>query len=1040
MKWKYLALMVFLIVALHGGAFAVDTEEASGNVIGGNLSGFLKADSSPYRVNETLVVPEGRVLLIEAGVELYFAEGTGLDVRGGSLAVMGELGNPVVFAAATEGGSWNGISVTGAKRSEVQGVVVKDAEFGFSVESGALELRDAEINNASRAALYVRNASVDIQWATILNSGNVGVWATQSASVMIDGTNFDNNHIALVVGDESKVSLQRSYLESNEAAILDIGNSYLKLRNTVLEGNQIGYASQDLPPEDVKKSMKSNHKDMIHDVEYLQNGIGDEPRNPYANGLKIGANLEVESVDSVWNVSGSVGVEVGYHKVLTRKHYESEPYVSGTDTVYTGDRYINYFQVPGLFTNWNADVLMQSPTGQVVEVVADVSNDSWDHFKVHRFQASYTDENQRLVLGDVYAHAGELYLAGVNAFGGSYDLKFLQNSVKDPLFEGSVFVGETKAPKIIGERNYDVYKDYVEDGEAEPQRMIVGGKVRWNMHRRFNGTLGFIGNEDYVEDPFLRDGMSEKVNMASPRISSKTFFADGNWLFFPGDIKLNGQVAVGGVDTVNVETMRAINQVFADAGLDASNYALLNRLMKDPRQVSALTAKQLESIYGDNSLKTPSEMRAELRSLLEKVSKIAKETVVDQAKPSKGDFWGHEHWAVAGSYQWSDDNTFIEGYLRYVGSEYFSAGSPDLLQNTRMIGGNLKRKIYDFWNLGFGYTVNVENAADDGSGYNIFGMAEGSKWGMFSGAESDWLEEHEQDETRAQYIHDAYLNNDFGLTDKLNLMLKYSINYRTRSTPQRLYANYSANSGIYNDPWFRAQRGCPTLKVYTEDDTLLIDSARWAKYYSVADEDYLATQFVERLMKHTLELGLTFKLPQKSVLKVGGAVEVRSDMSKFEQDDLLDQFDFNDETYGILGYYFHGGDYFEQRYPVSLTISSDGFRNMFAVMPRYKIYNRNEMREFEWTLSDNMDIDLSRNFLELSLGAGLRQNFLSYEIEEEDYDEMELDVDGSAKLRVYHTSSLYSDWTVGAIFNYRPDNRADQYKDFYMIAALNYEF
>ena len=53
---------------------------------------------------------------------------------------------------------------------------------------------------------------------------------------------------------------------------------------------------------------------------------------------------------------------------------------------------------------------------------------------------------------------------------------------------------------------------------------------------------------------------------------------------------------------------------------------------------------------------------------------------------------------------------------------------------------------------------------------------------------------------------------------------------------------------------------------------------------------------------------------------------------------------------------------------------------------------------------------------------------------------MELDVDGSAKLRVYHTPSLYSDWTVGAIFNYRPDNRADQYKDFYMIAALNYEF
>lgn len=1040
MKLRVLALTAFLTAALHGGAFAVDTEGGAGSVLGGNVHGFLKANGSPYRVHETLVVPEGRALLIEEGVELLFAEGTGLDVRGGSLAVMGTFGNPVVLAPVEEGGRWNGVSVTGPKRSEVQGVVVRNAEFGFAVESGALELRDAEIDNAHRAALYVRNASVDVQWSTIQDSKNIGIWATQSATVLVDGANLDNNRIALVAGDESAVNLQRSNLEWNETAILDLGNNRLKLRNTVLEGNEIGFASQDFPPEDVKKALKNNVKEVLHDIGYLEESIGEEPRNPFADGMKIGAKLGSEPTDSVWNVSGSVGLEVGYHKVLTKRHHSSEPYESGSDTVYDGEHYINYFQVPGLFANWNADIVMQSPAGQVFEVNADVSNDGWDHFKVHQFQASYSDEYQRLELGDVYAHAGELYMAGINAFGGSYNLKVLQNSVKEPLFEGTAFAGETRSPKKIGERNYDVYKDYVDDGEVEPQRMAVGAKVRWNMHRRFNGTLGYIGSKDYAKDPFLRDGVSENSNMSTPMISSSTFFADGNWLFFPGDVKLNGQVAVGGVDTVNVEVMEAINRVFADAGLDVSNFALLNSLMKNPRQVGGLTAKQLESIYGDNSLKTPAEMRAELRDLLERASKIAKEPKSDQSKPSKKNFWGHEHWAVAGSYQWSDETTYIEGFLRYVGREYYSAGSPDLLQNTRMIGGNLKQKIYDVWNLGFGYTVNVENAADEGDGYNIFGMAEGSQWGMFSGAESDWLREHEQDENRAQYIHDGYLSNDFWLTDKVNLMLKYSLNYRTRSTPLRLHANYSASSGIYNDPWFKAQGGRPTLQVYTENDTILIDSARWARYYGLADEDYLATQFVERLLKHTLELGLTFKLPQKSVLKVGAVLEVRLDISKFEQDDLLDPFDFRDETYGILGYYFHGGDYFEHRYPVSLTISRDGFRNMLAVMPRYKIYNRNEMREFEWTLTDNMDMVLSKNFLELSLGAGVRQNFLGYEINGDDYDEMELDVDGSAKLRVYHTQSLYSDWTVGAIFNYRPDNLADEYKDFYAMAALNYEF
>ena len=58
----------------------------------------------------------------------------------------------------------------------------------------------------------------------------------------------------------------------------------------------------------------------------------------------------------------------------------------------------------------------------------------------------------------------------------------------------------------------------------------------------------------------------------------------------------------------------------------------------------------------------------------------------------------------------------------------------------------------------------------------------------------------------------------------------------------------------------------------------------------------------------------------------------------------------------------------------------------------------------------------------------------------EKYDEMELDIEASSKLRIHHTPSLYSDWTLGALFNYRPDNRADEYKDFYVMAALNYEF
>ena len=328
---------------------------------------------------------------------------------------------------------------------------------------------------------------------------------------------------------------------------------------------------------------------------------------------------------------------------------------------------------------------------------------------------------------------------------------------------------------------------------------------------------------------------------------------------------------------------------------------------------------------------------------------------------------------------------------------------------------------------------------DDNAVKKQFEGEEGTKLGL-TGADDSWLKKHEQDPVRTLYIHDAYLKNDFKLNEKIDFMFKYALNYRTRHTAQRLYANYSASSGIYDDPWFDALPGRSTLEfVNDEGDTLVIDSAHWARYYALADEDFLATQFVEKLMKHTLELGFAFKLP-KNVLKAGATLVVFTDMSKFEQNELLSPFDFRNKTYGVLGYYCHGSDDLEQRYPISLTTTTDYLKNTVSVMPRYKIYNRNDMREFEWSLMDNMEVEIVPEFMDLSLSGGLRQNLLSYEIEDEDYDEMELDIDASAKLRIHLSPSLYTDWTVGSIFNYRPDSKADQYKDFYIIAALNYDF
>ncbi len=741
--------------------------------------------------------------------------------------------------------------------------------------------------------------------------------------------------------------------------------------------------------------------------------------------------------DSSWTVNGSVGAEFGFHSVVTEKNDSNEVFVNGKDSILPGKKYKNYFQVPGVFGAWNAFVQMESPMGQKIEFTMDVSHDKWNYFDPKFVQISYEDRLQKLILGDFYVSKGDLYLAGVDVFGASYDFNLNLNKSVDPLLVFSVFGGENRAPKLPGEKDPDQYNRYIGLDEVEAQKMLIGGKVLWNASENFDATVGFIGSKDYLEEPYFRDGISRNVNLSNPMFSSKTFFGEVNGKVLGGRGTYNVQLGFGGADTVNVVAHRAVNSVFEEAGLDVSRFAQLRRLMNNSSLVNYMSRDELELIFGDNMDMSVDDMRSELKRVLKDAQSALKK--YRDEKSDDPTEWSAQNLALSGSYNWKHKSTNVDAYFRFVGRDYYSAGSPDLLQNSRQFGAKIEQDIQDFWKLNFGYELNIENASGEDDSYNVFGFAEGSELGLLPGADEDWLKKHEQDASRTLYIHDFNLKNTFKVRDSIEVVARYALDYRTRSTPQRLHGNYFASSGIYSDSWFDVQKGKPTVDVISDDDTIKIDSARWAKYAALQDKPYLATQFEERLLKHTIELAATFRFP-KNVLKVGGVWTYRTDLSKFNQDDLLDGFDFSDETYGILGYYFHGGDYFDARYPISLTTTLDRVRNTVSVTPRFRIYNRNEMSEFEWNLMDNATIKLKPGFLDLMLHGSIRQNFMSREENGQDVDEMEMDLDLSAGAKFQLTEKLSTECTLGAFFNYRPDNASEDYRDIYGSVSVNYDF
>ena len=740
---------------------------------------------------------------------------------------------------------------------------------------------------------------------------------------------------------------------------------------------------------------------------------------------------------SAWTVNGSVNAEFGFHSVVTEKNSTDSIFVNGNDSIRPGQKYRNYFQVPGAFGNLNAFLQMESASGQKIEFSLDASSDRWNYLDPKFVQVMYEDRYQKFILGDMFVSAGDLYLAGVDVFGASYDFYLNLNRAEKPLLVFNVFGGENHAPKLPGDRDPDQYNRYIGIDEVEAQKMLIGGKVLWNASQNFDATVGFIGSKDYLEDPFLRDGTSDNVNLSNPMFSSRTLFGEINGKVLGGRGTYNVQLGFGGADTVNVVAHRAVNAVFEDAGLDVSRFAQLRRLMNNSSQVNRMTREELELLFGDNTDMSVDEMRSELTRIL----KLAQEALKKHRDEKNDDptDWTAQNLALSGSYNWKNSTTMIDAYFRFVGRNYYSAGSPDLLQNSRQLGFKLDQKIKDFWKLNFGYELNIENASGHGDAYNVFGFAEGSKLGLLPGADEDWLEKHEQDASRTLYIHDFDLKNTFKVRDSIEVVARYVLDYRTRSTPQRLHGNYFASSGIYSDSWFDVQKGKPTIDVDTDDGTIQIDSARWAKYSALQNEDFLATQFEERLLKHTFELLATFKFP-KNVLKLGGVWTYRADMSKFVQDDLLDGIDFSNETYGILGYYFHGGDYLDARYPISLTTTLDKIRNTVSVTPRFRIYNRNDMSEFEWTLVDNAVFQLKPGFLDLLLHGNLRQNFLTRKEEGKTIEEMEMDLDLSAGLKFQFTERLGTEFTFGTFLNYRPDNESEDYRDIYGSVSVNYDF
>jgi len=514
----------------------------SGTELGGEIRGFLKADKSPYLVNGSVSIAPNMVLVIDPGVTILFTKGSSFNVNQGQLVVAGNTGKPVVFRSAMStpaAGDWKGIIVTGENNSEIRKAHIQNAENGIIVENGNLKLENSTIEGSSAYGIYGRNATITITGSSFKDN-KVAVNLSHYAQAEIERSSFDHNDVALLQSSLSKSTISSSKLNENGTGLVNMGNTILKFNNSSVEQNSVGIASTEVLGGDIlnnSRNNKSNFSDKAQEI------LASLPPEPEVAGLERKAldpsdqapdvfddSEKQDSTKGGWSILGNAMLGGNFHYVRTRTHHSNTPEIMGKDTVYKGDRYKNYFQVPGFGINASTYLLMSSSDGKSIEFNMDMTSDSWNHFSPNPVTLRYKDNYSTATVGDFQMVGGDIYMSGLPIFGGEYILSLLKNNADEPLFQVGGFFGEAKRSLVPGARHPYLYNEYIDDGEAQAQRIAYGGFAKWAPGRRFDGKLGVIYANDEIKDPLLRDGASSKTLTTDPLQESFTMYAEGNWL------------------------------------------------------------------------------------------------------------------------------------------------------------------------------------------------------------------------------------------------------------------------------------------------------------------------------------------------------------------------------------------------------------------------------------------------------------------------------------------------------------------------------
>ena len=129
----------------------------------GMLFGSFTKESSPYRIDGSVIVPAGEKLEFGPGCKVYIGGNYSTITVFGQMIVKGTTLEPVIFRSAKtnpDPWDWDRIYCRSQVRSIFENCVFEHANYGVYVENGTASFEGCEFRSNSLTGLVVRNAEV----------------------------------------------------------------------------------------------------------------------------------------------------------------------------------------------------------------------------------------------------------------------------------------------------------------------------------------------------------------------------------------------------------------------------------------------------------------------------------------------------------------------------------------------------------------------------------------------------------------------------------------------------------------------------------------------------------------------------------------------------------------------------------------------------------------------------------------------------------------------------------------------------------------